>query len=164
METKNPFFLRGLAAQVKVGERQLNEVAFRYADSKKNKDGNAWFAYKLNGYFLKAYDWVADNYDPVTGTKTDRTNPGGYDAVNRYGDERVATYDYTISNKRQPWSNDVGLGQFHRTPYNEIDLVDYNTRNIKSNAALHFRLKPSQQENSPKYLTACGGCHTREKC
>ena len=154
METKNPFFLRGLAAQVKVGERQLNEVAFRYADSKKNKDGNAWFAYKLNGYFLKAYDWVADNYDPVTGTKTDRTNPGGYDAVNRYGDERVATYDYTISNKRQPWSNDVGLGQFHRTPYNEIDLVDYNTRNIKSNAALHFRLKPSQQENSPEVVVS----------
>lgn len=154
METKNPFFLRGLAAQVKVGERQLNEVAFRYADSKKNKDGNAWFAYKLNGYFLKAYDWVADNYDPVSDTKTGRTNPGGYDRVNSYGDEREATYDYTVSNQRQPWSNDVGLGQFHRTPYNEIDLVDYNTRNVKSNAALHFRLKPSQQENSPEVVVS----------
>ena len=154
METKNPFFLRGLAAQVKVGERQLNEVAFRYADSKNNKAGNPWFAYKLNAYFLKAYDWVADNYDPVTGTKTDRTNPGGYDKVNSYGDEREATYDYTIATQRQPWSNDVGLGQFHRTSYNEIDMVDYNTRNIKSNAALHFRLKPSQQENSPEVVVS----------
>ena len=154
METKNPFFLRGLAASVKVGERSLNEVAFRYADSKKNKAGKDWFAYKLNGYFLKAYDWVADNYDPVSDTKTGRSNPGGYDAVNKYGDEREATYDYTVSNERQPWSNDVGLGQFHRTPYNEIDLVDYNTRNVKANAALHFRLNPAAEENSPEFIVS----------
>lgn len=154
METKNPFFLRGLAAQVKVGERNLNEVAFRYADSKKNKAGHDWFAYKLNGYFLKAYDWVADNYEPVTGTKTGVSNPGGYNAVNRYGDEREATYDYTDANKRQPWTTDVGLGQFHRTGYKEIDMVDYNTKNIKANAALHFRLDPKAAENSPEFIVS----------
>jgi iron complex outermembrane recepter protein len=152
METKNPFFLRGMAAQVKVGERNLNEVAFRYADSKKNKEGKDWFAFKLNGYFLKAHDWEADNYDPVTGTKTGLNSPGGYDAVNKYGDEREATYDYSLANKQQPWSNDVGLGQFHRTPYKEIDMVDYNTRNIKANAAFHFRLNPIAQENSPELI------------
>ena len=154
METKNPFFLKGLAAQVKVGERNLNEVAFRYADALKNKEGNDWFAYKLNGYYLKAYDWVADNYDPVSNTKTGKTNPGGYDAVNRYGDEREATYDYTESNKSQPYNNDVGLGQFHRTGYREEDMVDYNTKNVKANAALHFRLDPKAQENSPEFIVS----------
>ncbi len=152
METKNPFFLKGLAAQVKVGERNLNEIAFRYADSKKNKAGQDWFAYKLNGYFLKAYDWVANNYDPVTDTKTGLKNPGGYDAVNRYGDERVPTYDYTLNNQKQPWTSDVGLGQFHRTGYDEEKMVDYNTRNIKANAALHFRLDPKAAENSPEFI------------
>jgi iron complex outermembrane recepter protein len=153
METKNPFFVKGLSAQVKVGERALNEVAFRYADAFKNKSGHDAFAFKLNMYFLKAYDWVADNYDPVTGTKTGKTNPGGYDAVNRYGDERDATYDYTSTNQLQPWLY-VGVGQFHRTGYNEIDLVDYNTRNIKANAAFHVRLKPELQENSPELIAS----------
>jgi iron complex outermembrane recepter protein len=153
METKNPFFLKGLAAQVKVGERALNEVAFRYADAFKNKSGHDAFAFKLNMFFLKAYDWVADNYDPVTGTNTGLKNPGGYDAVNRYGDERIATYDYTTTNKLQPW-NYIGLGQFHRNGYNEVDLVDYNTRNIKANAAFHFRLKPELQENSPEFIVS----------
>lgn len=41
---------------------------------------------------MKAYDWVADNMDAVkSGLPMDnvnnRLNPGGYDAVNRYGDE-----------------------------------------------------------------------------
>jgi iron complex outermembrane recepter protein len=153
METKNPFFVKGLSAQVKVGERALNEVAFRYADAFKNKSGHDAFAFKLNMYFLKAYDWVADNYDPVTGTKTGKTNPGGYDAVNRYGDERDATYDYTLTNQQQPWLY-VGVGQFHRQGYKEVDLVDYNTRNIKANAAFHFRLKPELQENSPELIAS----------
>ncbi|MEY4936849.1 MAG: hypothetical protein RIS64_3208 [Bacteroidota bacterium] len=153
METKNPFFLKGLSAQVKVGERALNEVAFRYADAFKNKSGHDAFAFKLNMYFLKAYDWVADNYDAVSDTKTGVKNPGGYDAVNRYGDERIATFDYTVTNERQPW-NYIGLGQFHRKGYNEIDLVDYNTRNIKANAAFHFRLKPELQENSPEVVVS----------
>ncbi|MEN9611812.1 MAG: hypothetical protein RLZZ628_2626 [Bacteroidota bacterium] len=153
METKNPFFVKGLAAQVKVGERALNEVAFRYADAFKNKSGHDAYAFKLNMYFLKAYDWVADNYDPVTGTNTGKTNPGGYDAVNRYGDERDATYDYSNENKIQPWKY-IGVGQFHRYGYNEVDLVDYNTRNIKANAAFHVRLNPALQENSPELIIA----------
>jgi iron complex outermembrane recepter protein len=151
METKNPFFVKGLSAQVKVGERALNEVAFRYADAFKNKSGHDAFAFKLNMYFLKAYDWVADNYDPVSNTNTGRSNPGRYDAVNRYGDERDATYDYSDNTK--PWTY-IGVGQFHRYGYDEVDLVDYNTRNIKANAAFHFRLNPAEQENSPELIVS----------
>ncbi len=153
METKNPFFQKGLAAQVKVGERNLLEASIRYANSVKNKNGNDWVAYKLNLFRLQAYDWEATNYDPVYDTKTSRDNKGGYDAVNRYGDERDATYDYTETNKRQPWYY-VGLGQFHRPGYNEIDLVDYNTKNVKANAAVHFRLNPAAQENSSEFIVS----------
>jgi iron complex outermembrane recepter protein len=119
----------------------------------KNKDGKDWFAYKMNFFNLKAYDWVADNFDPVTGTKTGKKNPGGFDAVNIYGDEREGTFDYTRTNKEQPW-NYINLGQYHRTGYREVDMVDYNTKNTKANAALHFRLKPNEEQASPELIVA----------
>ncbi len=153
IETKNPFFQKGLAARVKTGERNLVEVAFRFADAVKNKNGKDWMAYKFNFFNLKANDWVADNYDPVSDTKTDKSNPGGYDAVNIYGDEREGTYDYTQTNKDQPW-NFINLGQFHRTGYRESDIVDYNTKNTKANVAVHFRLKPSEEQASPELILA----------
>jgi outer membrane receptor protein involved in Fe transport len=46
------------------------------------------------------------------------------------------------------------LWVFHRTGYREQDLVDYNTRNIKSNIAFHFRTKPSLKEMSPELIMA----------
>ncbi len=153
IDTKNPFFQKGLSARVKTGERELVEVALRYADALKNKDGKDWFAYKFNFFNLKAYDWVADNYEAVSCTKTGVKNPGSYDAVNTYGDEREASYDFTRINKDQPWNN-INLGQFHRTGYNEVDMVDYNTKNTKANAALHFRLKPSEEQASPELIIA----------
>lgn len=151
LETKNPFFQKGLAGQIKTGERNLLEGSFRYADALKNKDGNAWMAYKLNGFYLKAYDWEADNDAQVFDTDFGVNNPGGYDKVNRYGDEYNVTFDYSELSEKQPW-NYPGLGAFFRKGYKEKDIVDYNTKNIKANAAAHFRLKPSQQELSPELI------------
>jgi iron complex outermembrane recepter protein len=147
METKNPFFQKGLAASVKYGERNLTEGAIRYANAFKNKNGNDWLAFKLNLFYLKAYDWVADNYDSVSNSVSSRLNPGGYDAVNIYGDETSFNGSKTIG------TDDLaGRGVFHRTGYAEKDLVDYNTRNLKANAAVHFRLNPSQAEQSPELI------------
>lgn len=149
MRTKDPFIQKGLSASLKGGERELFEGAIRWADAHKNKAGHDFFAYKLNFFYLRAYDWVADNYDPVYESVSDRRNPGGYDAVNIYGDEYRAGFDYS---RESPWSDRVGLGVLHRTGYREVDLVDYNTRNTKANAALHFRLKPSQEFESPELI------------
>ena len=151
METKNPFFQKGLAVQLKTGERNLFEGAFRFADAVKNKNGQDWMAYKINGFLLKANDWVADNYGKVDGTDFSAKNPGGFDKINRYGDEYNATFDYSELSKKQPWAF-PGLGGYTRKGYEEKDLVDYNTKNIKANAAVHFRLNPSQQENSPELI------------
>lgn len=156
MKTKDPFVLKGLSASVKGGERQLFEGAVRWADAIKNKKGNEFFAYKLNFFHLRAYDWVADNYDPVYNTDagkyfTPLQNPGRYDAVNRYGDEYNKIFDASSSSG---WDNDYGLQQYHRTGYNEIDLVDYNTRNYKAGGSLHFRLKPEQEFESPEVVIA----------
>ncbi|MCB0706173.1 MAG: carboxypeptidase-like regulatory domain-containing protein [Saprospiraceae bacterium] len=148
METKNPFVHRGLAVMLKGGERNMFEGAIRYADITRNRDSLPVFAYKLNFSYLRADDWVADNYDPVFGTETGTTNPGRYDAVNIYGDEYSRNMDLTGA---APWEF-VGLGQWHRTGYKEIDLVDYGTRNYKANVAFHFRTAPKKQEESPEVI------------
>ncbi len=155
METKNPFIQRGLAVSLKTGERNLLEGAFRYADAIKNKNGKPFMAFKLNFFGLKANDWVADNYEPVTGTEGNQVfaniakNPGGFNAVNIYGDEPNPIYNFSSL-----FDIRSGLNSFSRTGYREIDLVDYNTRNLKTGAALHFRLKPEQDFESPELIIA----------
>jgi iron complex outermembrane recepter protein len=153
METKNPFFNKGLAASVKVGERNLFETAVRFADVFKNKSGKPFMAYKLNFSYLRANDWVADNYDPITdATGNDifspALNPGGFNAVNVYGDE------YNIFFNGTDFNSFTGLNSFNRRGYREEDLVDYNTRNIKSGVAIHFRTKPSKDFESPEIIAS----------
>ncbi len=149
METKNPFYNKGLSASVKVGERSLFESALRYADVVKNKAGNDVFAFKLNLFFMKAYDWVADNYDPVFDTRTGKDNPGRFDKVNSYGDEYKIIFD---ESKAALFSRQSGMGIYHRRGYDEIDVVDYNTKNFKTNIGLNYRLKPSLKEESPELV------------
>ena len=131
METKDPFQFPGLSAQLKGGARNLGEVAVRYAHVFKNKDDEDVFGAKFNFYRMVADDWVANNYDQTYDSPSLTTNQGGYDAVNRYGDEYYAEW------------NDIkefpGLGTFHRTGYREDDLADYNTENIKMNMALYYK-------------------------
>ncbi|MCC6252288.1 MAG: TonB-dependent receptor [Bacteroidia bacterium] len=138
MTTKNPWQFKGLSAMAKVGERNLNEYAIRWADVVKNKKGEEKFAYKFNIYTLKAYDWEATNYSPTIDSKTGINNPGGYDAVNIYGDEALGgSNDYTSYSGQ---INYPGLGVIYRNGYKEIDLVDYNTENIKTQASLHYKI------------------------
>lgn len=137
MTTKNPFQFPGLAVGVKVGERGLFDASFRYAQVIKNKDGEEKFAYKLNVSFMQANDWEANNMDSTELSEVDSNNWGGYDAVNRYGDENLNN-----STTSEDPLNAPGLGIWHRDGYLESDLVDYNSRNIKAGAAFHYRLKP----------------------
>jgi iron complex outermembrane recepter protein len=151
IHSKNPFVHKGLSASLKAGERELMEGAIRWADVVKNKAGNDLFAYKFNLYHLRAYDWVAENFNPVDGSVTGINNPGGYDAVNKYGDEYSTAYDESGDS---PWANFAGIGIHHRNGYAEEDLVDYNTRNTKANAAIHFRLNPKKAFESPELIFA----------
>src|SRR5574343_271447 len=87
MQTRNPFNSPGLTVMSKVGERGLFETAIRYAQVFKNKAGEDKFAFKVNLFFMRAYDWEANNADATPQSLVGTNNPGGYDAVNRYGDE-----------------------------------------------------------------------------
>lgn len=153
MNTKNPFFNKGLAASIKVGERSLLNTAARWGESFKNSNGDAWMAAKLNFFYMQANDWVADNYDPISGSEGNQVfanpadNPGGVNAVNIYGDGAFQKFSqFTGANN--------GLNTFYRRGYREVDLVDYDTRNMKLGGALHFRLFPSQDFKSPELILA----------
>ena len=152
IESKNPFAHRGLAVSLKTGERNLLEGAFRYADAINNKKGQPFMAYKVNLFGLRANDWVADNYQPITDAEgndifSPSENPGGANTVNIYGDEYSGSFVSKFDSR-------AGLNSFHRRGYQEIDVVDYNTKNVKAGAALHFRLNPAQEFDSPELILA----------
>lgn len=141
MATRSPFLQPGLNVQYKFGSRQLFENSFRFADVIKDKDGNNKFGYKINFSFMQAYDWEADNLSAVDGSPL-ASNPGGYDAVNIYGDEdltgSINDYETETSNK---YYIGEGLGIFHKTGYLEKDMVDYNTNNTKFSTAFHYLIE-----------------------
>lgn len=139
MTTKSPWLFPGLTAEVKVGERNLLQTAVRWAQVIKNKEGRDVFAYKLNIFAMQANDWEATNMDASTSSDDDPNNYAGYDAVNRYGDEVLTGgNDYSTDPIKYP-----GLGRIYRTGYNESDIVDYNTNNLKTNLGLYY--KPSDK-------------------
>jgi outer membrane receptor protein involved in Fe transport len=135
METKSPFLFPGVMAEIKVGERQMGQVQFRIADYFSNENGEQKFGYKLTASYMQANDWEAENYQPTEDSDFDETNPGGYDAVNRYGDENYDDRLNPTGHLDYP-----GLGAFYRTGYREVDLVDYSTDNIKLNTALFYKI------------------------
>ena len=141
MATRSPFLLPGLTVQYKFGSRQLFENSFRFADVIKDKNGNNKFGYKINFSFMQAYDWEADNLSAVDGSPL-ATNPGGYDAVNIYGDEDLtgSINDYETETSNRYYIGE-GLGIFHKTGYLEKDIVDYNTNNTKFATALHYLIE-----------------------
>lgn len=148
METKDPFVFDGLSASYRVGERNLNELGFRWAQKIENSEGDPVFAYKVNAFAFRADDWQATNYSPVENSLVGSDNPGRFDAVNIYGDEFSTQMDFSGSSDE----NDRGLGTFFRTGYKEIDLVDYNTENLKVSLSGSWRLQPEKKYESPELI------------
>lgn len=140
MSSRSPFIKPGLEFSFKVGNRGLIENAVRFADVIKNKKGEEKFAYKFNIFYLKVRDWEANNLSATPQSRSSITNPGGYDAVNVYGDEYQNGFDLNQNSKDYP-----GLGVIARKGYAEKDLVDYNTENLKIGTALHYKLRPETE-------------------
>jgi outer membrane receptor protein involved in Fe transport len=137
MTTRSPFVKPGLEVTFKVGERNLIEQAFRVAQVFKSKKGRDLVGIKFNLCYMKALDWAAENDDPTPQSKHGKTNPGGYDAVNRYGDEFYSGNDFSSVPLSHP-----GLGTWYRSGYWEKDIVDYNTQNLKLGTAIHYKITP----------------------
>ena len=100
---------------------------------------------KANFSFLKGTDWWATDYNQYTqsavGQENDITtfnaSDPGFDALNRYGDEVATTlnYDEILGVP----AGTFGSSYVARTGYNEVDLMDYDARNVKADFALHYK-------------------------
>lgn len=141
MTSKSPWLFPGLSAEVKVGERNLWQLAMRWAQVIKNKEGQNKFAYKLSIQVMRANDWEATNLDASTSSNDGVNNLAGYDAVNRYADE------YTSGDNESDPTLYPGLGTIYRTGYEEKDLVDYNTNNLKTNLGLYYMINEKIELN-----------------
>lgn len=137
MKSKSPFDYQGLSAQLKYGMTQQNgldanpmtQYSLRYAKAFNNK-----FAFKVNGTFMKAKDWLGNDYT------TDRNNPESktlltgntnFDGLNLYGDETQINLQSVLPS----------LGTVTRTGFREQDLVDdREAKSIKFDAALHYKI------------------------
>ena len=150
MESKNPFLSKGLSAFLKFGERNIVETGVRWADAVENKNGDEFFAYKINFSYLSADDWEANNFAPIDSSRVPATHYAGFDAVNIHGDEYDGVFDVT---NVTPWST-FGLTTFYRNGYKESELLDYSTDNFKGNISFNFRLKPEDGVDSPELIFA----------
>ncbi|KQS32614.1 carboxypeptidase-like regulatory domain-containing protein [Dyadobacter sp. Leaf189] len=156
MNSKSPFLYQGLSASVKGGimhESRRNkpttpfvDATIRYAKAFNNK-----IAFKANVSLIRATDWEATNYTNLNvGGNADSGRGAGtaldYDGANVYGDEiqtNINAVAQSLANAGQIPQAAVGLvpSKFvSRTGYREKDLVDYNTKSFKANAALHYRI------------------------
>ena len=170
LNSKSPFLYQGLSANVKTGVMSASnratantgfyDASIRYAKAFNNK-----LAFKVNLSYIKAKDWEATNYanlNAAPGTTGGNADPNrgpgtatNYDGMNVYGDEnqqnlRTVT-SAIISNTATPASLrtllQTGLSgglipnsNVSRTGYAERDLVDYDTKSLKVNGAVHYRI------------------------
>lgn len=161
INSKSPFKYQGLSILVKQGiahvdKRQRGDVSpyydysLRFAKAINNK-----FAFKISGQYLSTNDWLANDSSNYTGTGSfgkaipgTRMSDPNYDGVNVYGDEtRVDLRAFMQGAIQQNPMLQGVLAPFlgsaqnvSRTGYNEIDVIDPETKNIKVSGAMHYKI------------------------
>ena len=144
--TKSPFNFGGLSVQQKVGvnhvsdpasgARLFSETSLRYAKTLAPR-----LAFKLNGSYLRGYDWMAHDQTDINPNGNANTglfggeNPAR-DPVNGYGNESSDRSTLSLGGKSY---------QVARTGYDEKDVVDYHLKTLKADAALHYRFRPGTE-------------------
>jgi len=150
--TKNPFDYQGLNVRQQTGVNHLHdpnvktfgegggsstsysETSVRYAKVLLADK----LAFKVNATYLRAFDWLANDQTDINGLGNTTTGLFGADnpardPVSSYGNESSDRSNLTLGGKQYAVA---------RTGYNERDLVDYNIRMLKADAALHYRFRP----------------------
>jgi len=151
INSKDPFAHQGLSVLLKEGVNNIDrsqrpdvssfhDVSLRWA-----KAFNKKFAIKIGVQYISATDWLANdssNYSRagtvgkvISGNR--KTDPN-YDGVNVYGDETsVDVYPFLAGITGDPNQPHINVS---RTGYDEKDVIDPKTKNIKLSGALHYRL------------------------
>ena len=160
--TKNPFNSQGLSVQQKTGVNHFNdpsagarifsETSLRYAKVLSPK-----LAFKVNGTYLRGYDWVAHDQTDINPNGNANTGLFGADnpardPVNGYGNESSDRSTLNLGGKNY---------QVARTGYNEQDVVDYHLKTLKADAALHYKLAAGTELNYTYRVAAFDNVYQR---
>ena len=167
ISSKSPFKDPGLSILVKngvtdIGKKQRDQIGGVYDYSIRwAKVINNRFAFKIGIQYFEAHDWLANdtsNYlrngasgKVIAGTRQSDPN---YDGVNVYGDETktdIRPVVGAIGGLYPPGSPQYNaIMQLYnsmaeptpvsRTGYNEIDVIDPKTKNLKLSGAVHYKL------------------------
>lgn len=123
--SKDPFFTEGLSVKLRGGNRDLFDGQIRFA-----KKINDKLAFKINGSYFTANDWLANDQSAKRITSAKNYGPGsafGYDALNTYGE--VSTTQAGVS---------IIPGEVIYTPgWTETGLI------ASDNKAIGYRINPS---------------------
>ena len=139
--TRNPFSSEGLSVQQKTGINHVNdpssgakaysETSVRFAKVLAPK-----LAFKINGTYLRGYDWIAHDLTDINPNGNSTTglfgpdNPAR-DPVNGYGNESSDRSTLLLGGKSYAVA---------RTGYNEEAVTSYDLRTLKGDVALHYKL------------------------
>ena len=146
LTTRSPFVSEGLSVRQQTGVNHANdpargarlytETGVRYA----RVLGERW-AFKVNGTLLRGTDWIADDQTDLNPDGNATTgllgadNPAR-DPTNSYGNESPDRSTLTLGGKQYVVA---------RTGYREPELVDYQLKMLKADAALHYRFRPTTE-------------------
>ncbi|WKN32264.1 TonB-dependent receptor [Porifericola rhodea] len=154
MNSKNPFEYQGLSASAKLGVTHIDgedddpslyqSYALRYAKAFNNK-----IAFKINGEFLRAADFVGVDYrdaqnlverSPEGINPNERANNRTYDGVNVYGDPRLNVGQLGRGTGAEALLPLDQRGDFTPTGFTEKEFVDNTTESLKLGGAIHYRI------------------------
>ncbi len=171
INSKDPFKYQGLSVEAKTGVMNIDNkdrsaspyYNFQLRWAKKVSDK---FAFKIGGEYVEAKDWVANdyrNYDRLgtagnlkNGTRA--TDPN-YDGVNVYGDETTADIRSNVFKPLAdslpfyaPYINSFPASMpVSRTGYNEKDIVDPKTFNLKLSGEVSYKITDKTSLNAEGY-------------
>ncbi len=169
MNSKSPFDYPGISFSIKSGVNHIDgeledpslyqDFGFRIAQSFNDK-----FAVKVTGSYLRANDFIAQDYrnqsvllERGATSREESALPRTYDGLNTYGDFLIplsviadaaiaggGANGAQVAALRSLIPNDES-GLFTPTGYTENSFVDNTTESIKFGGALHYRLTDSYE-------------------
>lgn len=161
INTKNPFQHQGLEILLREGlsnidkKQRKSATSFHDFNLRYGKALSGKFAFKIGAQFTSGTDWLAnDSTNYLRSGSTGKTIPGNrrsdpnYDGVNVYGDETsINIHDVALAMEQMGYipvgsSSLIPDGNVSRTGYDEKDVIDPETKNIKFSGALHYKINP----------------------
>lgn len=165
MNSKSAFDYQGFSANVKTGVNHIDSAVedpafYQSYSARFAKSFNDKFAFKVNASYLRATDFVGEDYRDQSGlierggsSRANAAIPRLYNGTNIYGDFTItvgAIADIVIAGDDPAAAAQTAAtrtlypdgieGAFTPTGYTENSFVDNTTESLKLGGALHYRI------------------------